>query len=279
MIRLVLWLLALVAILPASMAGAQELPARPDGPIYDGANILPPAAEQALTQRLMQYNRETGRAIVVATVDSLDGLPVDMFAQQLAETWDISGEDTEEGALMVVAPNERDAWITTARGVQTTLTDAMAGRIFRDQMVPRFRDDDYAGGIAAGVDGIIATLDMDPATAAAIEEAEAAAARAGPQGGGATIGSIIFWIAMIGGFMLLFGRGGKGRRRRRYGAAGAVGDVLLWSALSSMGRGGGFGGGGFGDGGGGFGGGLGGGFGGFGGGGGGFNGGGAGGSW
>lgn len=275
MMRLVLWLLAVLALVPAGAALAQDFPPRPEGPVFDGAGILDEPAEQALAERLVRYNRETGRAIVVATVESLDGLPVDMYAQQLAETWGVSGEETEEGVVMVVAPEERDAWITTGRGVQTTLTDAMAGRIFRDQMVPRFREGDYAAGIAAGVEGIVETLDMDPATARAIEEAEAAAARTGRGAGeGAGIGSIIFWIAMIGGFMLLFGRGGRGRRRRRYGAAGAVGEILLWSALSSMGRGGG----GFGGGdGGGIGGGRG--FGGFGGGGGGFNGGGAGGSW
>lgn len=263
--------LALVlAQLPAGPLAAQELPPRPAVPVYDGANVITPAAEQALNRRLTEYNRSTGRAIVVATVRSLDGMPVDMYAQELAETWDVGGAETEEGVVMVVAPTERDAWITTARGVQTTMTDAMAGRIFRDRMVPLFRTGNYSGGITAGVEGIIETLDMDPATARAIAEAAAAAGSA--RGGGASFIGIIFWIALIGGFMLLFGRGGRGRRRRRYGAAGAVGDILLWTAISSMsgGRGGGWGG----DGGGG-----GGGFGGFGGGGGGFNGGGAGGSW
>jgi len=275
--RLAAPLLALAALAPvAAPALAQDLPPRPDVPVYDGANIIAPAAEQALDRKLIQYNRETGRAIVVATVPSLGGAPIDSYAQQLAEAWDVGGEQTEEGVVMVVAPNERDAWITTARGVQTTMTDAMAGRIFRDQMVPRFRENDYAGGIAAGVDGIIATLDMDPADARAIEEAEAAANRnRGDAPGGSAVG-IIFWIAMIVGFMLIFGRGGRGRRRRRYGAGSMARDVILWSALGSMTRGshgsGGLGGG-FGSGGGG------GGFGGFGGGGGGFNGGGAGGSW
>ena len=278
MFRLLASLFALLAFALAGPLAAQDLPLRPDGPIYDGANIIDDAAQAQLEQRLTAYTRETGRAVVVATVESLDGLPVDMYAQQLAESWDVSGEETEEGVVMVVAPEERDAWITTARGVQTTLTDAMAGRIFRNQMVPHFRQGDYAGGIAAGMEGIIETLDMDPAQAAAIEEAEAAAAREGRGGEGASLGSIVFWIVMILGFIAVFGRGGRGRRRRRYGAGSAVGNILLWTAVSSMagGRGGGFGGGGFG--GGGFGGG-GGGFGGFGGGGGGFNGGGAGGSW
>lgn len=267
-------LLAFLAFLPiGGHALAQDFPPRPEVPVYDGANIINPAAEQALNQRLTQYNRQTGRAIVIATIASLDGLPVQTYAQQLAETWGVSGEETEEGVVMLVAPSERDAWITTARGVQTTLTDAMAGRIFRNQMVPRFREGDYSGGIAAGVDGIIQTLDMDPAQARAIEEAEAAARRNGGREGGASFVGVLFWIAMIGGFIFLFGRGGRGRRRRRYGMGSMARDVILWNAIGSMTRGGsgGFGGS---SGGSGFGG-----FGGFGGGGGGFNGGGAGGSW
>jgi uncharacterized protein len=274
MARIAALLLALLILLVgAGAALAQDFPPRPGGPVYDGANIIDPAAEQALVQRLTQYNRQTGRAIVVATVPTLEGLPVDSYAQQLAERWDVGGAETEEGVVMVVAPNERDAWITTARGVQTTLTDAMAGRIFRDAMVPRFRQGDYPGGIAAGIEGIIQTLDMDPAQAAAIAEAEAAAASSRGRQGGSSFLGVIFWIAMIGGFMLIFGRGRRGRRHRRYGAGSMARDVILWSAVGSMigrshrtsGGFGRFGGGG--------------GFGGFGGGGGGFNGGGAGGSW
>jgi uncharacterized protein len=272
MIRLLAPILALLALWPAGQLAAQDLPPRPAGPVYDGADIIPADQEAALDQRLREYTATTGRAVIVATVPALDGLPVDMYAQQLAETWQIGGAETEEGVLMLVAPTERDAWITTARGVQTTMTDAMAGRIFRDRMVPAFRNGDYPAGIAAGVEGIIETLDMDPATAAAIAEAEAAAARAGGSGGkaAATAGGVIFWIVMILGFMFLFGRGGKGRRHSKYGgAANAVGNIVLWTALNALSQG--RGGGGFGDGGGGFGG--------FGGGGGGFNGGGAGGSW
>ena len=277
--RLFALLAALAALLCGAVASAQDFPARPQGPVLDAANILPPAEEAALVQRLVAYNRETGRAVVVATVPSLQGQPADMYAQQLAEQWGIGGAETEEGVLLLVAPSEREVFITTARGVQVRLTDVAAGRIVRETIVPAFREGNMAGGIAAGVEAIIARLDLDPASAQAIDEAEAAA-RAQESGGGAsTFVGAGFWVLLILGFMFLFGRGGRRRRRRRYGIGGAVGNVILWNAIGhamgSAGRGsGGFGG--FG-GGGGLGGG--GGFGGFGGGGGGFNGGGAGGSW
>ncbi len=260
-------LLALLAlVLGPLMAGplaAQDLPARPTVPVYDGANVIAPAAEQALNQRLTQYNRTTGRAIVVATVPDLAGMTVEMYAVEMYETWGIGGERTDEGVLLLVAPAARELRIESGYGTTATLTDALSGRIIRDTIVPRFRAEDFSGGIVAGVNEIIRVLDADPASRAAIEEAEAAARRNVGEREGASFVGVIFWIAMIGGFMLLFGRGARGRRRRRYGAAGAVGDILLWTAISSLsgGRGGDSGFGGFGGGGGG-----GGGFGGFGGG-------------
>ncbi|MDT0575391.1 TPM domain-containing protein [Croceicoccus sp. F390] len=275
-----LFVAAVLALL-TTMVTAQDFPPRPEGPVLDAAGIIPQAQEAALDAKLRAYNRTTGRSIIVATVNSLGGEEPYIYAQGLAEQWDIGGAQTEEAALMLVAPNEREVFITTSRGVQGRLTDISTGRIVQDTILPAFRQGNYAAGISAGATAIMARLDMDPAQAAAIAEAEAAAQRTDRNAQGASVGGIVFWIAMIVIFMLVFGRGGSGGRRRRYGAGNMASNVILWSALGSMmggrgdgGFGGGFDGGGFG--GGGFGGG---GFGGFGGGGGGFNGGGAGGGW
>jgi len=267
--------LALLAALAGAPAAAQELPPRPDGPIYDGANIIRPGEKELLDARLRDYNRTTGRAIVVATVPSLDGMEVEPYARKLAETWGIGGAESENGLLLLVAPNERQMWISTARGLQERMTDIMAGRIYRDVMVPRFRAEDMSGGIVAGVDAIIAQLDMDPAQARAIEEAEAARRADAGAEAAPVIAGAVFWIVMIVIFAVVFGRRAHGRRFRRGGVGGAVGDVLLWTAINAAMNSGRSGGGGWG----GSGGGGGGGFGGFGGGGGGFNGGGAGGGW
>ena len=258
-------LIVLAIALLALPAAAQELPPRPDGPVYDGANMIDDAVEAQLDERLRAYNRETGRSVIVATVPNLDGETVEGYAVELYETWGIGGEETDEGALLLVAQEERKIRIEVGYGSTPTLTDAASGRIIRNTITPAFKQDDYTGGIVAGVAQMIEALDMDPATARAIEEAEAAAGAQGNDGRSAStwLGAIV-WIALIFGFAFIFGRGKKGRRRRRYGAGDAVGDVLLWSAIGSMlndGDGGGWGGGG-----GGFGGGGGGGFGGFGGG-------------
>lgn len=266
------------AVLLLLMAGSAHaaLPARPDGPVLDQANILPDADEAALVQKLSTYNAQTGRAIIVATVPSLDGLDVADYAQQLAESWDIGGAKTEQGVLFLIAPADRKLRIHAARGVQERLPDVLAGRILRDEVTPRFRAEDYVGGVNAAVDQIITQLNRDPADAKAIAEAAAAAQREGDAGGGSTIASAIFWIILIIVAIAIFGRRNRGFAHRR---SGIDPGVVLWGiseiarAASHSNSNSGWGGSGWGgsD--------SGGGFGGFGGGGGGFDGGGASGDW
>lgn len=270
-----LCLTAVVALVSATALAA--LPARPNGPVLDAANIISPTDEALLDARLRAYNQSTGRAIIVATVPSLDGEEIELYAQQLATSWDIGGKETENGLLFLVAPNERRMRIHAARGLQERMTDIMSGRIIRDVVTPRFKAGDLSGGIVAGVDGVIQQLDMDPAQAKAVEEAERARQAQEQDDGAPAIAGVIFWIVMIVFFVGVFGRGAHGRRYRGGGVGSTVGNVVMWSAInaalnSGRSHGGGWGGGG------GFGGG-GGGFGGFGGGGGGFNGGGASGGW
>lgn len=267
------WLLVLLAF--AATPALAALPPRPVGPVLDQANVIPDAEEAALDAKLRAYNQATGRSVIVATVGSLDDLPIEDYAQQLVRAWDIGGAKTEEGVLLLVAPTERKLRIEAARGVQERLTDALSGRIIRDTIAPRFKTSDFGGGISAGVDAIVAQLDRSPADAKAVAEAAAAAGRQKADGGGASIGGVIFWIVLIVFFMFLFGRGGR-RRGRRYDSGSGLAPIIIFDALSHMaGRGGGFGGGGSSWGGGD----SGGGFGGFGGGGGGFDGGGASGDW
>lgn len=265
------WLLALLAF--AATPAMAALPARPAGPVLDQANVIPDAQEAALDAKLREYNRATGRSVIVATVASLDGQPIENYAQQLVEAWDIGGAETEEGVLLLVAPADRQLRIAAARGVQERLTDALSGRIIRDTIVPRFKAGDYGGGIDAGVDAIITQLNRSPSDAKAVAEAAAAAGRQRGSEGKASFGGVIFWIVLIVFFMMLFGR--RGRRGGSRFSTGGLGPIILWETLNHMGgRGGGGGFDGFGGGGS-----SGGGFGGFGGGGGGFDGGGASGSW
>jgi uncharacterized protein len=258
------WLLACLALL-AALAGAPaaaqlELPARPAGPVYDGADILQPVDEQLLDARLRAYNAQTGRALVVATVPSLQEDTIENYAVRLFEAWGIGGTESDQGVLLLVAPNERQVRIEVGYGLHQYVTDILSGRIIRNAITPRFGEGDFAGGINAGIDNLIEQLNRDPADATAVAEAAAAAEAQRGETNPAAYAGLIFPLIMFGLFVLLsLGRGVRGRRYRGGGAAGAVGEVLLWTAVNAAmnSRGGGFGGGGgggFGGGGGGFGG-------------------------
>jgi uncharacterized protein len=173
--------------------------------------------------------------------------------------------------------------IEVGYGLEPIVTDIFANRIIDQQILPRFRSDDMAGGIVAGTDALIAQLGAPPEEAERrVVEAAAQERRSAPTGEGTSFAGTIFWILVILFVVLpLIRRGRRGRRGRRYGTRRRGGSVFLWGPGFGGGGfgGGGWSGGGFSGGGGGFSGGGGGGFGGFSGGGGSFGGGGASGSW
>jgi uncharacterized protein len=232
---LILLALAFFAALAAPASAAYPEP--PTGPIYDGANIISAANEAALDARLREYNARTGSAVIVATVPSLDGETVERYATELFETWGIGGAERDTGVLLLVAPNERKVRIEVGYGLHPYITDILSGRIIREDITPRFKQGDFGGGITAGIDAIVAQLERSPEDAKAIADAATTAEAQSRKDNGASIGGVIFWIVLIVFFMLIFGRRGRGQRRR-YGVGSAVGDVILWNAIGgAMGHG------------------------------------------
>ena len=102
MTRLGLCFALLLAFLTAP-AAAQDLPPRPQGPIFDQADMLPAADEASLDQRLREFDARTGNAVIVATVDSLQGDTIEDYAQKLYAAWGIGGAERDTGVLLLVA--------------------------------------------------------------------------------------------------------------------------------------------------------------------------------
>ena len=224
-----IWLALAVAALIGGAASA-AIPQRPAGPILDQADILPPQDEVALDAKLRAYTARTGRALMLVTVSSLDGEDINTYGVQLGQTWGVGGKTTDQGLILLIAPNERKLRFEVGYGLEQYLPDVLAGRIIRDTITPRFKANDYVGGINAGIDGTIAQLDRDPAETKAIAEAEAAAkAQDSRETSGGTIGGFIIWAFMIVVFMAVFGRGGS--KGRRYGRGGGINPgIILWGA-------------------------------------------------
>ena len=270
----VFWL-ALVALV--SPVAAQTFPERGRAPVVDQADLLRPEQELDLSSKSENLYRTTGRQFVIATVKSLEGRPIEDYGYRLGRHWKIGDEKRDDGVILLVAPNEKKVRIETGYGARVFLTDAMSSVIIRNAILPRFRQNDYGGGIQAGADEIIKQMSLTPA------EAQRRAAQAEQQeatrdvSGGGFLPVLFIMVVFFVIIRSLARRAGGRRYHRRRGRGGIDPMVVLWGleALSHASRGrGGWGSGGFG----GFGGG-GGGFGGFSGGGGSFGGGGASGSW
>lgn len=271
----------LLLLLSASPAFAQTFP-RLTGRVVDNANLLDPQQEAALTTRLEGLEKQSGRQLVVATVPSLEGRPIEDYGYRLGRTWGIGREGEDDGVILLVAPNERKVRIETGYGARVFLTDAVSSVIIRNSILPRFKAGDYPGGISEGVDAISEQMVLPPAEAQrraqeiGAQEAQRQQQRSSSGGG---MSSLFFWVIIFFFIVLPMLRGLGGGRRYKSGkrrhSGGVDPLVILWGmdALSRGSRGGGGWGGG-----GGFGGGFGGG-GGFSGGGGSFGGGGASGGW
>ena len=277
--------MALGALAPAH---AQELPPRPDGPVYDGADILSPETEAQLDQQLRDYNRETGRALIVATVPTTGGESIESYATRMFSTWGIGGAERDMGLLLLIARDDRKMRIEVGYGLHGYFGGIMAGRVIRDTITPRFKEGNFDAGVTDGIDAIVAHLANSPEDAIAIEEAAQAAQAKRSSSGGFPVGALIWLGFLFFFFVLPIIRGiGKSRKYRAkgkgpWGARGkhddidgssgfgdAAASIILWEigkAIASSGGSGGGGGGWSGGGGGGFSGGGGGGFGGFGGG-------------
>nr|WP_313062909.1 TPM domain-containing protein [Moraxella sp. CTOTU49097] len=265
-----------------------------NNPVIDEAKILSASDKQAIETKLRSLNDRGLAQAAVVIVPTTNGEDIFDYSMKVADRWKLGKKDTDQGLLMVVAVNDRKMYILTGYGLEGTIPDAVAKRIISDDITPRFKQGDYAGGITAGINRIEERLTTDPAI---LKQADAnrvnTNAQSNQEGGipliflgffgfvagmiltsilGRFFGSIataggivtlgtIFGAGLLGSifvafivFLFLLFRGGGGGR----GGRGGGGVVFL--------PGGGFGGGGFGGGG-------------FSGGGGGFGGGGAGGDW
>ena len=141
-------------VVAAISLDAQNLP-KPAGRITDLANIIDSATESELDSRLDQLEQRTSSEIAVVTVPSLDGVPIEDYAVRLFKEWGIGQAQTDNGVLVLVAPNEREMRIEVGYGLEGILPDGLAGQIIRENFTPRFRDNDYDGGIRDGLNRVI----------------------------------------------------------------------------------------------------------------------------
>jgi uncharacterized protein len=161
---------ALVLLLALAAAARAAEPAYPalTGRVVDEAGVLSASTKSGLAQMLADYERSSGGTqVVVVTLKSLQGLPIEDFGYQLGRHWGIGQKDKNTGALLIVAPNERKVRIEVGYGLEGTLTDALSRTIIERDIIPAFKRGDLNGGVLAGTAAIIRVLGGDAKSVAA----------------------------------------------------------------------------------------------------------------
>jgi uncharacterized protein len=131
------------------------------GRVVDQAGVMSADSRSAVAAKLKDLEDKSGIQLVVATVKSLQGSDIETYANQLFRAWKLGQAQKNNGVLLLVAPAEHKVRIEVGYGLEGTLTDALSSVIISSAIVPRFKANDYSGGIERGVDGIISVLNGD----------------------------------------------------------------------------------------------------------------------
>jgi uncharacterized protein len=192
-------LIGLVVLASAVFAQSLTFPAL-TGRVVDSANLLDAATRSALTEKLEALEAKTTDQFVVVTLKSLQGQTIESYGYQLGRHWGIGQKDKNNGVLLIVAPNERKVRIEVGYGLEGTLTDALAKIIIENAITPRFRANDYAGGITRGVDDVIQVLSGD-AELFKQQTAVKEALRKQPSDNWYALLLVLFWLG-LGAFII-----------------------------------------------------------------------------
>lgn len=211
--------------LALALAGAtraeEPLPPVPSAHFNDYAGVVSAADAQRLDAKLAAFEQQTSTQLVVAVFPKLPSASLDDFTIHTVEKWKVGGKQSDNGAVFFVFVADRMMRIETGYGLEGSLPDQLAARILDEAVRPRLRAGDWAGGLEAGIDGIIA---------ATRGEYTAAAQKPAPRSSGVSIVVLVVFVVI---FLWLSSLGSRGSRT--YGSRG-------WRRGGYWGGGGGFGG-------------------------------------
>jgi uncharacterized protein len=201
------------------------------GRVVDQTGTLSSGDIASLTQTLKALELRKGSQIAVLIVPTTQPETIEQYSIRAAEAWKIGRKKIDDGALLVIAKNDRKLRIEVGYGLEGALNDATARRIIDEIITPKFRSGDFAGGISAGVDRIVRVIDGEPLPAPA--------PRAAPTSSNSDSEfyqflnplnpfTIIFILLLGGAFRRLFGR--------LFGslASGGLIGLLVWFVFGSL---------------------------------------------
>ena len=152
---------AILALLVCwAFAAVAEVAVPPlSGRVVDQTGTLTSGDIASLTQRLRDLETRKGSQIAVLIVPTTDQEPIEQFSIRVADAWKIGRKKIDDGALLVIAKNDRHLRIEVGYGLEGALTDVTTKRIIDEDITPKFKAGDFAGGVSAGIDRMIRVTD------------------------------------------------------------------------------------------------------------------------
>jgi uncharacterized protein len=197
--RWVTWLFVFCGGLSSALSNAQ-VPIPPlTGHIIDQTQTLTEAQQQQIEASLAAFELRKGSQVAVLLVATTQPETIEQYALRVAEQWQLGRKKVEDGAILVIAKNDRAVRIEVGYGLEGALNDATCKRIIEELISPRFRQQDFEGGIAAGVQRMMRVIEGEPLPAPASDKtAEALTDLTGIIVAGALLGFVL---------RAIFGRG------------------------------------------------------------------------
>jgi uncharacterized protein len=237
--RTILWVALVLCI---NTAFSQEIPERPATLVTDYTNTLSSSDKAQLEHKLVAFNDSTSTQIAVVIMQSTGEYDINQYGAALLRKWGIGSKAKNNGVLVLVALKDRKMSIQTGYGAEGPLPDIVTQQIIQNDMKPRFKENDYYGGLDAATDDIIKQM-----------KGEYKADAKKGKSDGSPIGFIVIIVVVV--LIIIFRkRGGGGGGGRIIGGRGGAspfwwflaGNMLGGGGRSSGGSGGGGGFGGFG---------------------------------
>jgi uncharacterized protein len=191
--------------------------------VTDLTGTLTREQQAGLERMLQEFEARKGSQLAMLMVPTTAPEAIEQYALRVAEQWKIGRKKVDDGAILVVAKDDRALRIEVGYGLEGALNDATANRIIRELIVPRFREGDFYGGINAGLDRMMRVIDGEPLPAPA-------KSAAGAQGETFQMLPVLLILALVAGSIL---RALLGRFLGAAATGGAVGFVA-WILAGAM---------------------------------------------
>ena len=199
------------------------------GHVIDTTATLTPAQQSALEAKLTAFEQARGAQVVLLLVPTTQPEDIAAYAQRIGNSWKIGRKNIGDGLLVVVAKNDRAVWIETTKALEGAIPDLAARQIVETAITPRFKQGDFAGGLDAATDQIMARIAGEKLPVPA--QGKDASSRNGSGGfDWTTLGVFLFFAVPVGGRVL---SSVLGRKLGAVATGGAVGG-LAWLFTSSL---------------------------------------------